>query len=64
MLIHAHKAFKVYAMDRYLFAAFRGRPAAYPDSEWDIAGTYNGVQVPGYRLPVDTVVRLLFLTMA
>ncbi len=62
MLIHAHKAFKVYAMDRYLFAAFRGRPAAYPDSEWDIAGTYkNGVQVPGYRLPVNKWVRLLFV---
>jgi hypothetical protein len=61
MLIHAHKAFKVYASNQYLFAAFRGDPALYPDSQWDIVSTLkNGVQLPGYRLPANKWVRLLF----
>jgi len=61
MLIHAHNAFKVFASDRYLFASFRGRPAAYPDSTWDTFGTYkDGLQFPGYRLTINKWVRLFF----
>src|SRR5262249_25068430 len=42
-------------------AAFHGNPAVYPLSDWDLVGTYqNGIQFPGYRLPLNNWVRLVF----
>lgn len=61
MLIEAHKSFRVYTEGRYLFGAFRGNPAVYPQSDWDIVSTYkDGLQFPGYRLPLNKWVHLLF----
>jgi hypothetical protein len=66
ILIDAHKAFKLYAFDRYVYAAFRGDPSLYPGS-WTSRGTGSGVdtykdgiQFPGYRLTANKWVRLLF----
>jgi hypothetical protein len=61
ILIEAHQSFRLYTMDRYLFGAFHGNPAVYPQNDWDVISTYkDGLQVPGYRVPLNQWVRLLF----
>jgi len=61
IVIEAHKSFRLYTMDRYLFGAFHGNPAVYPQQDWDIVSTYkDGLQIPGYRVPLNKWIRVVF----
>jgi hypothetical protein len=60
-LIEADGAFAVYLQNGFLFASFNANPSVNGGVGWDTLGTYHdGLEFPGYRIPVGQWLRLIF----